>query len=205
MPPITKSNKLLCIGAISGVHGIKGEVRITAFTQNPENLLSYGRLLDKNGNELFDISDYRITPKAIIVRLSGIDSRNKAEKLKGTELFIQRDALPETDEDEFYHSDLTGLDVRFRNGTHYGIVKSIQNFGAGDLVEILPDTSMVKTSSNQKKATGKKIETVFFNFTQEIFPKINISDGFITLLPPKVVEDTDKDQADFLKQQQESQ
>ncbi len=202
MSDSNKQESLVCVGVISAVHGIKGQVKISTFTQNPEDITTYGRLFDKNGKPLFEIKNFKLTPKAMIVRLSGIDTRNQAEQLKGTELFIQRETLPQPDEEEFYYSDLTGLNVQFRNGTHYGTVKSIQNFGAGDLVEILPDPSMVTTKSGKKAKPSGKIETVFYNFTKEVFPQINISEGYITLLPPKMVEDSQSDQDAFLEEQE---
>ncbi len=192
--PISKSEKidgLLCVGVISGVHGIKGDVKIKTFTQIAEDISTYGTLLDKNGKVLFGIDKYRITPKALIVTLSGVNDRNKAESLKGTKLYILKQTLPETQEDEFYYSDLSGLKVIAQDGSLFGTVQSIQNFGAGDLVEIVPTTEKDKTA-----------ETVFFNFTQEIFPTINVKEGIITIAPPQTIEDSDQDQADFLKQQQ---
>src|SRR5688500_6123917 len=116
------------MGRIGAAHGIKGEVRIQSFTEDPLALVSYGPLsTDKPG----------LTIKLLVARLEGVNDRNAAEKLNGVELYVDRALLPETDdEDDFYHADLIGLKARLADGSEIGEVMAVPNFGAGDLLEI---------------------------------------------------------------------
>jgi 16S rRNA processing protein RimM len=128
---------LVLLGRISGAHGLKGEVKIAAFTAHPEDVAAYGPLSSGDGARTFEVTSLRTLGNgAVIVRLRGVADRNAAEALRGTELFVPRSKLPSPEEDEFYHSDLIGLDAVSSSGEIIGEVIAVYNFGAGDLLEV---------------------------------------------------------------------
>ena len=129
------SLKFIQVGVIVGVHGIRGEVKVRLLIENYA-LLEGGILLDKSGTPLFSIKITGKLKDAVIAKIGNISDRNSAETLKGKELFIPASALPEIGEDEFYHSQLIGLEARNSNGEIIGKISNILNFGAGDIVEI---------------------------------------------------------------------
>lgn len=170
----TKSDTLVCMGVISGVHGIKGEVLIKSFTEVLEDIGSYGPLFNEAGDKEFVLKDIRVAKKGVVAKVKGVRYRDEAEALKGTELFVPRDVLPEDDdEDSFYHIDLIGLPVFHIDGSEFGKILAVPNFGAGDLLE-------VKLSE-----TGK---TVFVPFNKECVPEIDISGRRVVVDPPELVE-----------------
>lgn len=127
--------KLVCAGVIIGAHGIKGEVKVRVFLED-ESLLELAPLLGAGGDALFSVKVTGVLKDCVIVRPSNIADRNAAEKLKGVELFIPASLLAPTTDDEFYHVDLLGLDVFDKAGKKIAKVKSVHNFGAGDILEI---------------------------------------------------------------------
>ena len=126
----------LCLGVIIGPHGIKGAVRVKSFTEKPESIAEYGTLHDKNGKS-FDLQLEGQSKGALIASIKGMTTRTQAELLKGTELFIKRKLLPSTDDGEYYHADLLGLNVYKSDGKKMGIVKAMHNFGGGNIVEVV--------------------------------------------------------------------
>ena len=130
-----KPSRIL-LGRIAGAHGIRGEVLIKTFTEAPENIGAYGPLSDASGTRTFKIKSVRATPKGVVARLAGVDDRNAAEALKGIELYVERARLPAAAEGEFYHADLIGLTAVDGDGKPIGEIVAVQNFGAGDLLEI---------------------------------------------------------------------
>ena len=126
----------LCLGVIIGPPGIKGAVRVKSFTEKPKSIAEYGTLHDKYGKS-FDLQLEGQSKGTLIVSIKGMTTRTQAEVLKGTELFIKRKVLPQTDDEEYYHADLLGLNVYNRDGKKMGVVKAIHNFGAGDIVEVV--------------------------------------------------------------------
>ena len=164
---VFKMSERVCLGIISGAHGIRGEVKVRCFAEDCRSLTAYGPLEDKNASRKFVL---KITGKAkddLRVKIQGCDDRNAAESLKGTELYIERSALPELEEDEFYHTDLIGLDVKEEGSSEViGKVAALYNFGANDIIEI----KVNKTA---------KLEMLPFN--KQYVPQINIKDGFIII------------------------
>ncbi len=170
----TKSDTLVCLGVISGVHGIKGDVLIKSFTEVWEDIGSYGPLFNEAGDKEFVLKDIRVVKKGVIAKVKGVRYRDEAEALKGTELFVPRDVLPEDDdEDSFYHIDLIGLPVFDVDGGALGEVLAVPNFGAGDLVEV------------KLAETGK---TIFVPFTKDCVPEVDISGRRVVVAPPELVE-----------------
>ncbi|MGC6475131.1 MAG: ribosome maturation factor RimM [Parvibaculales bacterium] len=165
---------LICLGAFAGAHGVRGEVRVKTFTQDPMDLAAYGPVQTEDGRQHFDIT--AITPDKIgaRVRLAGITNREQAQSLKGTRIYISRSALPASDdEDDFYHADLLGLVALDAQGGAWGRVIGVHNFGAEDLLEIKAD---------------KNTDTQFIPFTKEYVPDIHLEKGTLTALPVSMVE-----------------
>lgn len=134
--PAPAAEGLVLLGAVAGAHGVRGAVKVKTFTAEPADVAAYGPLTDAAGTHTFRLTVERVLPGAVIARLAGVADRNAAEALRGTRLYVARAALPEPDEDEFYHADLLGMAVVDAAGAPIGTVATVQDFGAGDLLEI---------------------------------------------------------------------
>ncbi len=134
---LSAKDERVLLGEIGAAQGLKGEVRIRSFTQDEAAITSYGALEDEQGREV-TIEALRVTPKALIARVEGVTTREAAEALTGTKLYVPRSRLPEREEEEWYHAELIGLEAVGRDGASIGRVVAIQNFGAGDLLELAP-------------------------------------------------------------------
>jgi 16S rRNA processing protein RimM len=133
---MTSLKNPVLMAVIGAAHGIKGEVRVKTFTGDPMALGHYGALQASDGRS-FEVVDLRPQGNIVVARLKGIGDRSAAEALNGIELFVERAALPdELEEEEFYHADLIGMDVLDQRGNPLGKVGAVQNFGAGDILEI---------------------------------------------------------------------
>ncbi len=159
----------VCVGVISGAHGVRGEVKVATFTETPDGLTAYGPLQDKSGNRTFDLSVVRVNEKHLVCRIKGVGDRDVAGALRGTELYVARDQMPELEDGVWYYSDLEGLAVHDPDGTIVGNVLAVQNYGAGDLLEI--DMSGAKSS-------------VLILFSEENVPDIDITNGLVRLAIP---------------------
>lgn len=169
------SEKRILLGEITGAHGIRGEVLVRSYTGAPEAIADYGALTDEKGAAPLTLKVLRMTPKgAIIARVRGVSDRNGAEALKGRKLYVARNAMPEPDdEDDFYYEDLIGLAVVDAQAKLVGEVVAVQNYGAGDLLEI------------RLVATGK---TELVSFSKASVPQIDLEARRITVVMPVVVE-----------------
>jgi len=172
-----KSARIL-LGRISGAHGIRGEVVIHAYTVTPESIGAYGPVFDKAGVRSFEVASARATPKGVVARLKGVGDRTAAEALKGVELYVNRDRLPAAAEGEFYHVDLIGLAAVDPEGKQIGEIVAVQNFGAGDLLEI-------------RLAASGKIELV--PFTEAVVPEIDIAAGRAVVAMPAASGDEEEE------------
>jgi 16S rRNA processing protein RimM len=169
----------VCLGQIGAAHGIRGEVRLHSFTSDPAAIASYGPLESEDGR-VFEIESLRPAKNHFVARLAGIGDRNTAERLTNLKLYVPRERLPAPEEaDEFYHSDLIGLAVVDRAGERLGTVVAIHNFGAGDLIEVRPDTA-----SN----------TEFVQFDETNVPAVDLAAGHIVVDPPQGLFKTDRGQ-----------
>lgn len=161
----------LLLGKIGAAHGIKGEVRVTTFTQDPEAIASYGALQTDRPGLTITIDKLRLQKNVAIAHIKGVTDRNEAEKLNGVSLFIDRDRLPPSeDEDDFYHADLIGLEARLETGVVIGRVSALPNFGAGDLLEV------------QDTQSG---DTFLYPFTKAVVPDIRVAEGYLTIVLPR--------------------
>jgi 16S rRNA processing protein RimM len=153
---------------------VRGEVRLWPFTQDPLAVASYGPLQSEDGTRTVEIESVREGKDHLIARLKGVTDRSAAEALRNVDLYVPRERLPEIDdEDTYYHSDLIGLDAVREDGTQIGTVHAIHNFGAGDVIEIVP------------LGSG---ETLMLPFTQSTVPRVDLAARQIVIVPPAEVE-----------------
>ena len=166
------------MAVIGAAHGIKGELRVKTFTADPLALADYGPLYAKDGRA-FEIEAIRPAGEIVVVRFKGLRDRTAAERLTGTELFVDRSVLPAEEEDEFYYADLVGLAIRDETGAEAGKVIAVENFGGGDILEI----------------TFQGRKGVLIPFSQAAVPEVDIAGGFIRVDPVAagLVEDADED------------
>jgi len=160
----------VCIGQIVNVHGLKGMVKIRPYLSNPMDIGHFGALTDKDGHKSFDVKPQSQKGDFVLAFVKGVADRTAAEKLKGTYLYIERNQLPE-DKNGFYYCDLIGMTV-LENGQKFGVVESVQNYGAGDILEI-------KT---------EKGRTFSFDFSKATFPRVDISAREMDIVVPKGME-----------------
>lgn len=158
----------IIVGAITGSFGIKGEVRLKSFCATPEDIASYSPLYDAQGAE-YTVKITRPVKGGFAARLSGIRFKDQADGLRGTELFADRDLLPQLPDDEYYYSDLIGLDVLDTGGVKLGKVAAVDNHGAGDFLEI--------------RGPGIK-SAALLPFTKSAVPTVDLSAGRIIVDPP---------------------
>jgi len=155
----------ICLGAIVGVHGIKGEVKVKSFTSVDRDIDKYGILEDQHGGK-FEIKVVGHSKELLRVKVKGVEDRDQAEALKGTQFLANRDVLPPLEEeDEFYQADLIGLEVKEASSNQaVGKVAGVYNFGAGEIIEIRLSATNV-------------LEMIPFNHTY--VPEVNIKEGYI--------------------------
>ncbi len=180
MTMATSPEEQICIGAIAGVRGLKGEVRIKSFTADPDDIAAYGPVSTEDGERTYRINVTARAKKGLIIaRLDGIEDRDAAEALKGTRLYVPKSVLPEPDDGDFYHADLIGLKAETKDGDTLGTVKAVHNFGAGDIIEIAADPG---------GGPGEGKEDLMVPFTLDMVPEVNLSEGRIVVAPPEVLE-----------------
>lgn len=126
----------ICIGTIAGAFGVQGEVRIKSYCSDPEAIADYGPLFTKDGSRSFAIKLTRPVAGGLGARIAGVSNKDQADALRGIDLYVDRTRLPSLPDDEFYHADLIGLEVRDTGGVVLGQVRAIHNHGAGDLLEV---------------------------------------------------------------------
>ena len=165
------SDRIL-IGVIVGAHGVRGEVKIKSFTAAAADVAAYGAVTDEAGTRQLKLKPVGQAKGTVVARIDGVADRNAAEALKGLRLYVSRAALPDTGEDEFYCADLIGLPLQLSDGSAYGRIKNVEDFGAGDVVEI------------DLEAGG----TEFQPLTRRIFPVLDPKGGRAVIEPPSVVE-----------------
>ena len=162
----------ILLGAIIGAHGLKGEVKVKTFTETPERLGAYGPLHTKDGRSFTVAAVRGLDAASAVVRFEGVADRDASEALKGTELFVARDALPEAEAEEFYHADLIGLRAEDEEGRLIGHIRGIHNFGAGDVLDI-------------EKPDGSD---ALLPFTREFVPTVDVPGGRVIVVTPEEIE-----------------
>ncbi|HKM74350.1 MAG TPA: ribosome maturation factor RimM [Stellaceae bacterium] len=164
---MTDATKRVCLGVVTGPHGVQGAVRIKSFTEAPEDIARYGSLSGDTGSR-YELRLIGTAKGVVIARLSGVENRNDAEALRGLRLYLPRSALPQTEAEEYYHADLIGLEAVLSDGTPVGRVRAIQNFGAGDTLELARPGA----------------PPVMVPFTRAVVPSVELAAGRVVLDPP---------------------
>lgn len=159
----------VCVGAFAGSFGVRGEVRLKSFCANAEDIANYSPLSDEKGTREFTLKITRTVKAGFAARVQGVDTKEAADALRGTRLYVSRDRLPDLPEDEFYHSDLLGLSVQDTGGETLGKIKAVLDHGAGDLLEI--------TGPGFKGA-------VLLPFTKAIVPLVDLASRRVVIDPP---------------------
>jgi 16S rRNA processing protein RimM len=165
----------ICVARIGAAHGVRGAVKLWTFTEDPLAVKHYGPLMTKDGARQFEVTHVREAKDHLVATLKGIATREDAERLNGLELYVARDKLPETDEDEYYHADLIGLAAVNAADEPLGRVVAIHNFGAGDIIEIAP----------------AKGATMLLPFTDAVVPTVDLAGGRVVIELPQEIEGDD--------------
>lgn len=163
-------DELICVATIAGAFGVRGEVRLKSFTADPEAIEDYNPLTTEDGSQSFDVGIIQSIKNGLTVRLSSVATKEEADALKGVNLYVPRGRLPSLPDDEFYYTDLIGLEVYDTGGTLLGKVKAVQNHGAGDLLEI--------------HAPGIST-TILLPFTRKAVPTVDLTAGRVIADPPE--------------------
>jgi 16S rRNA processing protein RimM len=166
-------SRKVCVARIGAAHGVRGEVKLWSFTQDPAAVASYGPLETQDGTRRFEIEALRPAKDHFVARIAGVGDRDAAEQLRNLELYIPRARLPRIEEaNTFYHADLIGLTAVTQDGGEIGTVSAIHNFGAGDVIEI-------------KQAAG---DPLLVPFTGEIVRQIDLGARKIVVVRPQETE-----------------
>jgi 16S rRNA processing protein RimM len=171
---MTSASKLVLVGRVAGAFGVKGEVRLSAYTQTPQALLAYRDLLREDGSPALAIVSGRPQKDDLVCRVEQIATKEQADALRGLRLYVPREALPEPEEDEYYLADLIGMTAVNAHGTVLGKIKAVHDFGAGDILEIDP---------------GRGGGTWYLPFTREAVPQVDLAAGRILAVKPTEVTD----------------
>lgn len=165
----------VCVARIGAAHGVRGAVRLWTFTADPLAVKDYGPLMTKDGTRQFEVTHMREAKDHLVVTLKGVASRDDAERLNGLELYVPRDRLPDTDDGEYYHTDLIGLAAVTTAEQSLGKVIAIHNFGAGDIIEIAPPQGA----------------TMLLPFTNAVVPSVDLAGGRVVIDLPKEIDGDD--------------
>ncbi len=157
-----KAQDRICVGSVAGAFGVQGEVRLKSFCADPEAIADYGPLYTEDGSRSFAVKLTRPVAGGLGARLTGVATKEQADALRGTNLYADRDRLPNLPDDEFYHADLIGIEVFDTGGQRIGRLRAIHNHGAGDLLEI--------------DAPGKK-QPLLVPFTRQNIPTVDLAAG----------------------------
>lgn len=173
---MTDKAQRILLGRIVAAHGIRGDVVIDSYAGEPGDIGAYGPLSTEDGSRQLEIKVVRVTPKGVVAHVAGVADRNGAEAMRGTALYAPRSRLPETTEDEFYYADLAGLRADNEAGERVGSVVTVQNYGAGDLLEVRLDGASV---------------TELIPFTDAYVPVVDVAAGRVVVVIPATTADDD--------------
>lgn len=162
----------VCVGQITGAHGVRGLVKVKPFTAAPEDLTAYGPVSDEAGARRLALQLLSWAKDQWIVKVEGVADRDAADALRGLRLYVDRTALPEPEEDEFYHADLIGLPAVLADGSVFGTVRAVFDFGAGEMLEIA------------RPGAGPGGSSVMMPFTRAAVPVVDIAGRRIVVDPP---------------------
>jgi 16S rRNA processing protein RimM len=168
---MTRDEKI-CVARIGAAHGVRGEVRLWTFTEDPLAVASYGPLETSDGARRFTIKQLRAAKTHLVATLDGVTTREAAEQLNGVELLVAREKLPAPDDGEFYHADLIGLAAETTQGEPLGAIVAVHNFGAGDIIEIAPPRG----------------PTIMLPFSNAVVPVVDIAGGKVVIDKPAEID-----------------
>jgi 16S rRNA processing protein RimM len=172
--PPGEAAKKVRVARIGAAHGVRGEVKLWPFTEDPLAVADYGPLETEDGKRQIEIESVRPAKDHLVARIVGVDDRNAAELLRNIDLFVPRDRLPPIeDDDTYYYADLIGLAAVTPDGDAIGTVLALHNFGAGDVIEIQP-------------ASG--VATLMLPFTEAIVPEVDVKGGRVVVVVPEIIE-----------------
>jgi 16S rRNA processing protein RimM len=163
----------ICVARIGAPHGVRGAVKLWTFTEDALAVTHYGPLMTKDGARQFEVTHVHEAKGHLVATLKGIATREEAERLNGVELYVAREKLPDTSEDEYYHADLIGLAAVNAAGEPLGRVIAIHNFGAGDIIEVAPPHGA----------------TMLLPFTHAVVPRVDLEGGRVVIELPREIED----------------
>jgi 16S rRNA processing protein RimM len=178
----------ICVARIGAAHGVRGAVKLWTFTEDPFAVKAYGPLSTKDGARYFELTSAREARDHLVVTLKGVATREDAERLNGVELYIPRDKLPATQEDEYYHADLIGLAAVTTADEPLGRVIAIHNFGAGDIIEIAPSSGI----------------TMLLPFTNAVVPTVDIAGRRVVIALPEEIDGDDRDESPAARRPREN-
>lgn len=167
---MTDTTDRVVVGALAGAFGVKGEVRLKSYCADPGAIADYTPLFTQDGRSFATVVLTGQAGNALVARVDGIVTKEEADALKGTALYADRDMLPSLPDDEYYYTDLVGLDVYNTGGQLLGAVKSVQNHGASDLLEVY---------------RAGMTTAVLLPFTMSAVPTIDIQARRIVADPPE--------------------
>lgn len=162
----------ICVARIGAAHGVRGAVKLWTFTEDSFAVKAYGPLSTKDGARHFELTSAREAKDHLVVTFKGVETREDAERLNGVELYIARDKLPATEDDEYYHADLIGLAAVTTADEPLGRVVAIHNFGAGDIIEIAPPSGT----------------TMLLPFTNAVVPTVDLAGGRVVISLPEEID-----------------
>jgi 16S rRNA processing protein RimM len=160
------------VGVFGAPHGVRGEIRLKSYTQDPASIAAFGALHDSSGREFVLTASRPLKDDLLVARVKGVADRDAAQKLTHVKLFISREKLPPPDEDEFYCRDLIGLRAETSDGLLLGTIVAVPNYGAGDILEVAPPAG----------------ETLLFPFTRAVAPHIDLAGGRVIIEPPAEID-----------------
>lgn len=155
--------KRVMVGEIGRPHGVRGLVRLRAYTEDPAAIAAYSPLTDETGTRRFAIT----LKGGDLAAIEGVADRDAAQRLTGTKLFVERDRLPPPGEEEFYLADLIGLAVVTEGGESLGAIRAVEDHGAGAFLVV--------------EGQGREH---LLPFTRAVVPVVDIAGGRVTVVPP---------------------
>src|SRR5882757_6482458 len=166
---------VICVARIGAAHGVRGAVKLWTFTEDPLAVKYYGPLTTKDGARQFELTHVRAAKDHLVATLKGVATREDAERLNGIELYIAREQLPATDDDEYYHADLIVLAAVTSADAPLGRVIALHDFGAGTIIEIAPPQGA----------------TMLLPFTNAVVPTVDLAGGRVVIELPVEIDGDD--------------
>ncbi len=185
MAAAAKAGERVCLGVMVGAHGVRGLVKVKSFTEVPEDVAAYGPVSDEAGRRQWTLEAVGRGKGVVLARVSGVSDRDQAQALHGTEIYVPRDVLPALEEETFYHADLIGLRAEDTAGRAVGRVTAVENYGAGDILEIALEV------------TGEAGRSLMLPFTRVTVPEVDLAAGrLVVVLPEEAATPAQGDEED---------